>query len=738
MIALRVVTAIVVPSVLLTFAVRRWIAPVRWRTAALMIALAFVFVARGLFCGRVPLALDDVLREWPYKGVYHVTELTNFLTNDTVKEILPWMAVAREELAHGRVPLWDRYLFCGYPLLGNGQSAPFSPFFLITLFVPLPHQLVAMAGLKLFVALIFGFLLLRREGCGEAAALFGSAVFAFAIFNSCFLYYPMTAVTLLLPAAVYAFLVVMERYSVAHFILAIVVVAALLAGGHPESVMHVAMAVVALILIEAFAPAAGVARGFTRAVAAALIGAAIAAPAWFPVLAMTRISGRVAWLKTIPLGWSSSPKALWAAVQPDGFGNPAHHDWSWYAEYPLVASTYLGLIVLVIVIATIARGGATWRDRLLLIAGALFFLVAEGWTPIARLFYVAPPFSWVAHDRLLFVVVFIAGVVAARALMRITTRDVLAICVVALVVLLLFSYVWLKTHGRTLHGAAAFAGVAALIVFLISLGSKFRAPAALVCTVIELFVLTADYNAPTPAEWYAPRLPIVEKMRSLAPNEPWRFVGRDWVMLPNAAAQYGVEDIRGSDPMEWNDYRELFPAQDPDQAAVGLRRFADANDPWLDLLNVRFLMTEPGAGLGGKWRLVYSGADGELYENQQVRGRFFTTDGHVETRMLSPMHYRVRVEAPRPELVSSSMPDIPGWTAHIGRRRLDIVRSQGPFLGFSVKKGVSEVEVEYRSRPFESGLYVGFVGVVAGVWAGFGIRRRGKGLSGVPSREAAL
>ena len=72
----------------------------------------------------------------------------NPLTNDTVKLFLPWMQVAREELSHGRAPLWNRYSFAGYPLLGNGESAPFSPLFLATLFVPLPKQIVAMAGLR--------------------------------------------------------------------------------------------------------------------------------------------------------------------------------------------------------------------------------------------------------------------------------------------------------------------------------------------------------------------------------------------------------------------------------------------------------------------------------------------------------------------------------------------------------------------------------------------------------------
>lgn len=43
----------------------------------------------------------------------------------------------------------------------------------------------------------------------------------------------------------------------------------------------------------------------------------------------------------------------------------------------------------------------------------------------------------------------------------------------------------------------------------------------------------------------------MKRAASVAPPEPYRIVGLDWVFLPNASAQYGLEDIRGSDPMEF-------------------------------------------------------------------------------------------------------------------------------------------------------------------------------------------
>src|SRR5688500_330681 len=254
MTSLLAALGVIGPALLLVMAVRKWFEPVSWKLTALFLLLALAVVGRGIFTSGVPVPLDEVVRGYPYRGIFGDIQAQNYLTNDTVKQILPWMHTVREQMFAGRAPLWNPHLFSGYPLLGNGQSAPFSPVFVATLFVPLPKQIVAMAGLKLFMALLFGFLLLRREGVSDAAALFGCVVFVFAIFNNAFLYYPMTAVTLLLPAAAYAVLLALRSRRAAPHVLLALVVASLLAGGHPESVVHVATGVVVLLSIEWVAP----------------------------------------------------------------------------------------------------------------------------------------------------------------------------------------------------------------------------------------------------------------------------------------------------------------------------------------------------------------------------------------------------------------------------------------------------------------------------------------------------
>jgi len=707
-----------------------------------MLGLALMFTARGVFTPDMPVPLDEVVRGYPYRGLVGEVRSKNSLTNDTVKQILPWMHVVREQFSQGRAPLWNPYHFCGYPLLGNGQSAPFSPLFLATLFVPLPKQLVAMAGLKLFIALLFGYLLIRRETNSDGAALFGSAVFAFAVFNNCFLYYPMTAVTLLLPAAAYAVLACATGPTRAPFVLLILVVAALLAGGHPESVVHVAMAVAALLIVEWFAPhwapSRFSVRDLGRAVAAAVFGALISAPAWVPVVEQALVSLRVLSLRTVEASPHFPATALWAMANPDGFGNPAHGNWSWIFNYTHVASLYLGLIVTALVPAALLSPRASRRDRLLFMVTLLFFLASMDWLP-GRALDAVPPLSWVAHDRLRFVICFFAGLIVARTAIRLSSFDLFWTMLAAIVVSVLATYVFVKLLGKTLTPISS-VGIVCLVVFcVIALWRRDWAPgAAFVLTTIELFIFTLDYNAITDHRYYAPRLPIIDALKraaSVAPPEPYRILGLDWVLLPNASAQYGLDDIRGSDPMEWADYVRFFRVAEVRDESIDVKRIVDPYHPAIDFLNVRYLLTEPGANLGGKWGLLYSGTDGELYENREFKGRFFvppilrrvssqdwerelasSTDFHqtplvsgrdlppvivnpteaiITTRAVGPDQLRLNVATTAPAVVASSHPFQWGWRVRVNGAKTKVMRVNGAFLGFQVPAGSSDVLIRY-------------------------------------------
>lgn len=716
---------IVLPSLAVTLAVRRWIAPVPWRIALLFFALTLGFLHGAVFTSKLPVPVDEVARGYPYRGVFGDVTAKNPLTNDTVKLFLPWMQVAREELFHLRAPLWNRYSFSGYPLLGNGESAPFSPIFLATLFVPLPKQIVAMAGVKIFLALLFGFLFVKREGAGDAAAVFASSAFALSVFQTVYLYYSTTAVTALLPAALYALFFALAEANRRGVVFVAIIVATLMANGHPESVLHVGIAAAVLMAIDfAFTTdKRDWIRRFRYPVVGAIAGLALSAPTWVPVLEQVLRSTRLADLRRASHVLTYPLTTLWAVAMPNGFGHPARHNWNWVLNYSIVASSYLGAIVTVLVATAAVSRRSNNRDRALIAAAVVLWLIAMNWSPLGHALNLIPPFSITANDKLRFVALFIAAMVAARVVERIRTAEAIASLGFAAVFAGVAVYAWRAQEHLVeppdLAGAALATGFAVLVV--VPRFRRWAAVFAAMYTIAELFLLNSTFNSLVDAKYFRPTLPIVEALRRAAPNEPSRVAGHDWMFLPNASAQYGLEDIRGTDPMSFDEYTELLERITIDDPAIDVDRIATVDDPLFDELNVRFLMAEPGSSFGDRWKRIYAGPDGVLFENARARRRFWAEDADMRITATSPTRFILRIEASAPIEILSSQP-APGWRVRIDGRAVVPNRTNRVFLAFTAPAGVSVAEVVYAPASF-------YATVPISVLAAFLLASRNRGIA---------
>jgi hypothetical protein len=772
------------PALVLTVVVRRFIAAIEWRVALLFLGVTLAFLGRAAFTPDLPVPVDEVARGYPWRGVVGEVEVGNPLPNETVRIILPWMDTVRRELFAGRAPLWNPYSYSGSPLLGSGQSAPFSPFFLATLFVPLPAQLVAIGGLKVFVALLFGYLFLRREGVGAAAAIVGSMLFGCSVFQTVYLYFPLASVTALLPAALFAAGFLLDRPSVRSVILLALVGAAALAGGHPESVAHICIACVLLIGLEVAAhlPRRSPPRWRQVALAvtaALLLAAALAAPVWGTFAEQVLDSHRFSGIGPEGMTPVFPRSAALALLDPDAFGNPARHDWKGFFNYAMVAPSYLGMLALALLPVGLLSPSATRRDRLLVLVAAALFLLALNWTPPAHWLNTTPPLAWIANDRLRFVCVFLAAVVAARSLDRWKTGDVVLAGAGSLAV----TGLWAWTHdlGSDLSsyhvaGVAAIAGMwlAWPLLRLLRRPAKgLAAQVAIPFVAAELFIFCVPFNAIADRELYAPPLPIVEEIskHSSSSTEPFRVVGLGWMLTPASSAHYGLEDIRGLDPMALTPYQEFLGLVAVDNPAYNLHLVRRSAQPGLDFLNVRYVLAEPGAKVAGLVRL-YSGPDGDLYRNLRMLPRFFAparlirrndeplvqqlrrissfrqqvvvegvspgSNGPVHSIRTSQPHpglFEVDVHAPAPTFVASSEPWAAGWQATLGATQLALSRVNGAFLGFSVPEGHSRVVLRYRPQSFAAGLWASLGGVLAIIVALAWPRRRPK--PQMPSRGKA-
>jgi hypothetical protein len=696
--------AIVLPSLLLVAALRRWIWPVPWRIAILFLVLTLVFLHGAVFTSKLPIPLDDAARPYPWRGIFGELSPRNGSTNDAATLFLPWMHAAREELRHFRAPLWNRYSFSGYPLLGNGESAPFSPLFLVTLFVRLPKQIVAMAGLKIFVALLFTFLLMKRERAGDAAAIFAAIAFAWSTVMAIFLYYSFASVVAFLPAAAFALLHAEDEPRKANIVFVALIVGTLLANGHPESVLHVAIGCGGLLVID-FAFSADRrqwVRRFGAPLVGVIVGLAISAPAWVPGLEQVLLSERMTLVRSGTLVGGIPPTAAWAIVMPNGFGNPLRHNYSWWIGYGRVAFSYVGLLPLVLFLAALIAPRTSMRDRAIGALAIALFLIAMDWTVVGRLASSLPGLSHATNEKLRFVSLFLVAVVAAKVLD--TSRRWIAVAAVP--VLLLAGYVYV-IKGSVLRPIDIL-GIATMLVFL-AVESKWAA----LLVAVELFVLNAGFNALVEPRFYRPRLPIIGAIRARAPQEPFRVAATGFTFSPNASALYELEDIRGSDPMgfaSYDAYLGRFTTLDAPEVA---RRVDDPGRPELDFLNVRYLMTDPAVVPGGRWEEIYRGVDGVLFENPGVRPRFFSSAARVEAiREVAPAEFTMWVAAPAGATVVSSEVSAPGRRVVVNGREVPIRLVEGAFIGFQVPSGQSVVRLTYRPMSFWAAVGVALLAAI--------------------------
>jgi hypothetical protein len=309
-------------ALLLAGALRRWYDPVPWRVlGAFAVALGVLF-GSSLCGGELLLPLDNLRGEVPFRLLPPTTPHGNLLQGDLIELVVPSLDAARRGLTAGRWPLWNSRVGAGMPLLADPQAQAIAPLAILALpFSPLRGAAV-IAALRVLLALMFTFLLLRRQGLGAGPSLAGALAFGLSGITLLWVGWPLASSAALLPAVLYALARLAgpsHGPSAAHgssageaglatipgeqsglaedslasgagrwrrdaLLLAMALVALLLAG-HPETELY------ACLLAAAFA--AGLVRRslpgrrlplLRRMTGAALVAAGVAAPALLPAL----------------------------------------------------------------------------------------------------------------------------------------------------------------------------------------------------------------------------------------------------------------------------------------------------------------------------------------------------------------------------------------------------------------------------------------------------------------------
>ena len=708
----------------------------------------------------------------------------NPILSDLAFANLPWRAAVRESLAHGRLPLWNRFVLAGGPLLGTAQAGVLHPSTWLGVWLPVPLSWTFSCTFTLFLGLLAGFLFFRDFGLGTRAALVGAVGWGFSTYMVFWNGWSVGPSTATFPLLLLGLRRLAREPNLGAMGLAVAALWLSFCGGHPESFFHSVAAGGVYFLWEL---AGAARRQRPRAVGMALAAGGLAfllcGPQLFPLLeAIPHSAEYRARRQALGAGTGRQSVSIGAAAErllPDAL--PFAH--GIYGKSPVdekrndgsgMPIGYAGALLFPLAcLAFAARPAARGRAVFLafLLAGLAYGASFPGVMDLtARL----PGFALALNYRLVFLAgLGVAGLAAlgthhletrgdARFLARASGACALVLFVVFLAARPVFT-------ARGLSPQFAWTGLAFEIAPLLALALIFAAratgprmaAAALVLLVGQRFLEMRGTYPTLPASTLAPPLPTLAALP--IGGEPGRVVARGDVFRPNAAALYGVEDVRGYESLVLDRLADTFPLWSRAQPA-SFNRVDDLASarPFLSLLNVRYAIGAPGDPVPEGWVEQARGPELAIFSNPGALPRAFVprslrrlpdpaerlaamtaSRDFAGTAFLSGAgpgeqpngEAALRIRESGPDLVveasvssrafvATSLTGWPGWVAESGGRALVLETVNHAFVGFWLEPGTQTVRLRYRPGSWTVGVGAFLAGVLASIVLAASRRRR--------------
>lgn len=534
------------------------------RVALVVIGLYLgIFFFPSVFMGRV-VSPNDVYRHYEPWTIGHDFVAQNPVIHDPPMAYMPIAAMMKRapESFH-----WNPWLAAGIPGWGSAASALLTPFVLIPALLPLSLFYTVIILTKLVFAFWMSYLWLREERLGKAGAAAGALVgaacgpmFALWLWQS-------TNATVLYPALLFSIARMShgKRNSLV-FLTALAV--AFLLSGYPAAIVFGVWLGLFYSLVKFALGRRFPAREMLRAVLAAALALMITAPVLDPFISFLGRTGYLDWRETMS-SVSLPPEHLIGFLDVDYLGDAAKGLWRGDPRLgplnnQIELTIWVGPLAAIIALLALLDRRARWRVLAWLAFAGIMVAIMVG---LLR-------FEWILE---------LPG----------------------------FRYSP-TTRLRTLLPPA--------FAFLVAAGARWVAglfrsilPIRGSVAVLILGAILSIQYARVAAGFY-PYLPLAETRVEAMPSlerlqvngAPFRVAPTFFWMMPNSAQLYGVEDIRS----QWSSesvYREMIRRIDRQALSHGTVLLLnglsmDVDDPFLKLLNVRYVVEPPAIDIL-RWKI---------------------------------------------------------------------------------------------------------------------------------------
>ncbi len=762
-------------SALAVWLARRFVGRFPVGAGVLLALLPLVFTGKAILLGRLYGPSDLYFTADPWKRIaalQGVAEPRNPILSDLAFANLPWRAAVREAAVNGRLPLWNRFVLAGNPLLGTGQAGVLHPATWLGLWLPVPLSWTFSCTFILFLALLAAFLFFHDFGLGLPAALVGAAGWGFSTYVVFWDGWSVGPATASFPLLLLGLRRIAREANRGGVALTATALWLSLCGGHPESFFHSAAAGGVYFLWELVGTNR---RAVLRAIGAALLAGVIAllfsAPQLFPLLEAIPHSAeyraRREALAAGVAGQSVSAAEATARLLPDLlpfahgiYGKSAvqgeRHDGS---GMPL---GYAGAVLFPLAALAVARKPPA-RGRVIFLGFFLAGLAYGASFPglldaTERL----PGFAFALNYRLVFLSgLGLAGLAALGTQMLSQPGGARRLAVAGAAVAGVLGAAFLlarpifESRGLPpgfVRSSFAFEILPVLLLAVAAAGSSRHAVvppvAALACLIGQRYLEMRGTYPTLPSRSLASPLPSLVTIP--LGSDPSRIVASGEVFRPNGAALYGLEDVRGYESLVLDRFADTFPLWSRAQHA-SFNAVPDLGRPFLAFLNARYAIGAPDDQVPTGWTEQTRGPEMAIFENPAALPRAFVprrlrreiearerlaamgraTD-FAETAWLSSSGaaeeenggaaLRLREVGPdllvtasvaRRAFVATSLPDWPGWVAEAGGRKLPVETVNHAFVGFWLAPGEHSIRLAYRPTSWTLGLAAFLAGVAA-------------------------
>lgn len=622
--------------------------------------LWIIFFNQFIFQGKVLLPLDLVVGGYypwlDYKWGYQVgVPVKNPGISDVVSVIYPIKALAVDLIKKGELPLWNWYMFAGYPLFANLQMGLLFPTILFYFILSTPMAWTLQVATQPLLAMIFMFLFLQHLKLEKLPSLLGAIIYGFSGFSMIWLQWNvLAAASSFLPLLLLLVDKFIQSKDKRWGVLFSIALATQIFASYPQITIF---SILALIFwLFTFDREIKI---FSKWLFFLFLGLSLTAILIFPALEFFQLSQRK--IESVNSSFTYLPwRNLLIFLAPDYFGNQVTGNFWGVGEYTLM-TIYTGLVPLILAIIGFISNNLKKEVKYF---GFLFLmaLLITLPNPLAALLYNLGLWggSAISTTRVAFLINLSIAALAGFGLQSITKNSkkqfIISLSILILVILICISTYLLYHYFKNFHISVlmirnlqvslrnlvlpGILSLATSIIFFLNLKKITSKPLIqiflIVLTIFELFRFGLKFNTFNDKKLLYPDTPITEFLKNHS-NE--RVDGGD-VIPANMWVPFNLESVAGYDavyPILMAKYLAVLNAKKVEVSPSG--RFGLINDytsNLFDLTSTKYVLAlkrnkdkiSEGGEVSDRFRLskfkqIYQSKSVSILENTKAAPRAF-------------------------------------------------------------------------------------------------------------------